>query len=56
MFVSKFRKKPMHFFGLLGTIIFLFGFIVAGYLAYMRYLPEGYRMTERPIFFWGCWP
>ncbi len=53
MFVSKFGKKPMHFFGLLGTIIFLFGFIVAGYLAYMRFFQEGYRMTERPIFYFG---
>src|SRR6185503_16050653 len=26
-FVSKFRQKPMHFFGLLGTFSFLIGFV-----------------------------
>lgn len=29
MFVSKFSKKPMHFFGLIGTIMFILGFISA---------------------------
>jgi len=29
MFVSKFSKKPMHFFGLLGTIMFILGFLSA---------------------------
>jgi len=28
-FISRFAKKPMHFFGLLGTFVFLFGFIAA---------------------------
>lgn len=26
-FISRFAKKPMHFFGLMGTFVFLFGFI-----------------------------
>lgn len=29
MFVSKFSKKPMHFFGVIGTIMFILGFISA---------------------------
>ncbi|MFA6200157.1 MAG: glycosyltransferase family 2 protein [Bacteroidales bacterium] len=29
MFVSKFSKKPMHFFGLLGTMMFILGFLSA---------------------------
>ncbi|MDQ3190977.1 MAG: glycosyltransferase family 2 protein [Bacteroidota bacterium] len=29
MFVSKFGKKPMHFFGFLGTIIFLTGLLIS---------------------------
>ncbi|NVO18324.1 MAG: glycosyltransferase [Bacteroidetes bacterium] len=53
MFVSRFGKRPMHFFGLLGSIIFFFGFVVAVYLTYMRFFMEGYRMTERPIFYFG---
>lgn len=32
LFVTKFGKRPMHFFGTLGTILFLFGFGLAGYL------------------------
>jgi len=53
MFVSRFGKKPMHLFGMLGSIIFFLGFIIAGYLTYMRFFMEGYRMTERPIFYFG---
>jgi glycosyltransferase involved in cell wall biosynthesis len=29
MFISKFGKRPMHFFGVLGTIMFLVGFLAA---------------------------
>jgi glycosyltransferase involved in cell wall biosynthesis len=32
LFMSKFGKKPMHFFGLIGTIMFLIGFIASVYL------------------------
>jgi glycosyltransferase involved in cell wall biosynthesis len=53
MFVSRFGKKPMHLFGLLGSILFFFGFVIAGYLTYARFFMDGYRMTERPIFFFG---
>jgi glycosyltransferase involved in cell wall biosynthesis len=31
-FVSKFKKRPMHFFGSLGVLSFLFGFISTSYL------------------------
>lgn len=31
-FVSKFSKRPMHFFGLYGTLMFVFGFLVTLYL------------------------
>lgn len=52
-FVSRFGRKPMHLFGLLGTLIFIAGFVIAGYLAYGRYFLELYRMTERPLFYFG---
>lgn len=32
LFMSKFGKKPMHFFGLVGTIMFFIGFISSVYL------------------------
>lgn len=31
-FVSRFGKQPMHIFGLLGTLIFVFGFLAAAYI------------------------
>ena len=31
-FVTRFGKKPMHFFGVIGTIMFLLGFSIFGYI------------------------
>jgi glycosyltransferase involved in cell wall biosynthesis len=31
-FVSKFGRRPMHFFGMIGTLMFIFGFIAAAWL------------------------
>lgn len=53
MFVSKFGKKPMHLFGSLGSLLFIIGFAIAGYLAFDRIFYDAYRMTERPIFYFG---
>ncbi|MDR0971035.1 MAG: glycosyltransferase family 2 protein [Bacteroidales bacterium] len=36
LFVSKFSKKPMHFFGLLGSFTFLLGFLAAGVLGVQK--------------------
>jgi len=52
-FVTRFGRKPMHLFGFLGTILFLAGLIIALYLAYSKFFLAGYRMTERPLFFFG---
>jgi len=35
-FVSKFGKRPMHFFGAWGVLMFIFGFGAAGYLGIMK--------------------
>jgi len=51
MFVGKFRKNPMHFFGLWGTLTFLFGFIVFLYLAISKFFFDQTGMTQRPLFF-----
>ena len=32
-FVTRFSKKPMHFFGVLGTIMFTLGFILFAYIS-----------------------
>lgn len=52
-FVTKFGKRPMHFFGGLGILLFLAGFIIAAYLAWAKFFWQGYRMTERPLFYFG---
>lgn len=52
-FVTKFGKRPMHLFGLLGTILFFFGFLTACYLAYGKFFLLEYKMTERPLFYFG---
>ncbi|CAM1370553.1 glycosyltransferase family 2 protein [Tenacibaculum xiamenense] len=35
-FLSKFGKRPMHFFGLWGTLMFIFGFFSAFYIGAMK--------------------
>ncbi|MEN7548407.1 glycosyltransferase family 2 protein [Rapidithrix thailandica] len=57
-FVTRFRKKPMHFFGTLGSLSFLAGFIMALYLIgeklyYIHVLNQLPRrdIVEQPLFF-----
>ncbi len=52
-FVTRFGGKPMHLFGFLGTLLFLAGLVIALYLAYAKFFWMGYRMTERPLFYFG---
>ena len=53
MFMSRFSKRPMHFFGSLGTICFLIGFVILIYLSYMKLVELQYNMTQRPLFYLG---
>ncbi len=55
-FVSKFGKKPMHFFGVLGTISFFIGFIITSILLgekiYNSFnMVEQRAVTEQPLFY-----
>lgn len=55
-FVSRFGKRPMHFFGLWGTIMFIIGLLGALYLGfsklYLVYVGErGPLLTDRPMFY-----
>ncbi len=55
-FLSKFGKRPMHFFGLVGTLLFLLGFGFAVYLGvfklYCTFTHHPARLlTERPSFY-----
>ena len=56
-FLSKFGKRPMHLFGALGTIMFLIGFLSAGYIGISKlvklfYLEqETILVTQNPWFY-----
>ena len=55
-FLSKFGKRPMHFFGLCGTLMFVFGFFSAAFIGAMKLykLANGLKtilVTSNPWFY-----
>ena len=52
-FVGKFGKRPMHFFGLWGTLSFFFGLMVFIYLSVSKFFFDKTGMTARPLFFFA---
>lgn len=52
-FVGKFGKRPMHFFGLWGTVSFLSGLMIFTYLSISKFFLDKTGMTERPLFFFA---
>ena len=50
-FVSKFGKRPMHFFGLYGTLSFLIGFFMIIYLIIAKFIAKDFALTNRPSFY-----
>src|SRR5205085_5638605 len=51
-FVGKFAKRPMHFFGLWGSIFFLIGLGISLYLIVSKFLnPVSFALTNRPDFY-----
>jgi glycosyltransferase involved in cell wall biosynthesis len=52
-FLSRFGKRPMHLFGLLGSIMFMIGFLLALYLGIDKlFINKTSRLiTERPHFY-----
>ncbi len=50
-FVGKFGKRPMHFFGLWGTVCFLIGLIFSFYLIVLKLINFDYAITNRPMFY-----
>ena len=53
MLVGKFGKRPMHFFGMMGTLVFVIGFLILGYLTVAKIWFQQGRMNERPLFYFG---
>ena len=55
-FVHKYKKKPMHFFGLLGTLSFMTGFLITLWLIFNKIysMNNGLKVREivdQPLFF-----
>jgi len=56
LFISRFSKRPMHLFGLLGTLMFLIGFLSTAWLGAQKlyYVRQGIRanlVTDSPYFY-----
>ena len=52
-FVSKFSKRPMHFFGTYGILFCFIGLAILTYLSIGKLVWENYGMADRPIFYFG---
>ena len=57
-FISRFGRRPMHFFGTMGTIMFLLGFGMAAYLGIEKLIAvaghiRAKLVTQSPYFFIG---
>ena len=52
-FIQRFGKRPMHFFGLIGTVMVLTGLIISIYIGYDKLFlnKTGRLITERPLFY-----
>ncbi len=52
-FVSRFSKKPMHFFGSIGFTFLIIGTGILLYLSLNKLIYDQYGIAERPAFFFG---
>ncbi len=52
-FLSHFGKRPMHFFGALGVLMFFIGFLFSAYLGIVKLFinPNGRLIADRPQFY-----
>lgn len=50
-FVGKFSKRPMHFFGLWGSLFFLAGLGISIYLVISKIIDSSFALTNRPGFY-----
>ena len=51
IFITKFHRAPLHFFGFTGALLFFVGFVIEAYMAIMWFLGTG--IGQRPLFFLG---
>lgn len=53
MFIGKFGKKPMQFFGLWGSFFFFLGFVLSIYLVISKFIDPEFALTNKPAFYLG---
>ncbi|NND08541.1 MAG: glycosyltransferase family 2 protein [Saprospiraceae bacterium] len=53
MLVGKFAKRPMHFFGSIGTFTFIIGFAILAYLSITKLWWAETGIQDRPLFYFG---
>ncbi|HRZ30064.1 MAG TPA: glycosyltransferase family 2 protein [Candidatus Paceibacterota bacterium] len=52
LLIRRFMDRPMHFFGVIGTIFSLFGFLVLAYLSFIKIF-SGIMIGNRPVLMLG---
>jgi glycosyltransferase involved in cell wall biosynthesis len=53
VFVGKYAKRPMHFFGTVGALAFILGFFIFIYLTISKFFLDKTGLTQRPLFFFA---
>lgn len=53
LFVGKYSKRPMHFFGTWGAIAFFLGLVIFVYLSISKFFLDKTGLTQRPLFFFA---
>ena len=51
LFLNRYSKRPLHFFGLVGGILLILGIVILSYLAVLRF--QGETIGRRPLLFFG---
>jgi hypothetical protein len=51
LFLSTYSKRPMHFFGPVGAVIFLIGIVILAYLTVIHF--QGQAIGRRPLLTFG---
>lgn len=51
LFLMKYARRPLHFFGVVGGILGITGFVILLYLSYLRF--QGERIGDRPLLLFG---
>lgn len=47
LFLNKYAKRPLRFFGVIGVVFFSMGFFAGGYLSFLRF--SGEKIGDRPL-------